>query len=1744
MTKILRFIRPSIIALLVLTVTLSYAQITQAPIRLKQAAQQENAELSAIEPQANGFKNQTSAHLSKIFIQFNAIPGSRKIQQLKARGIELIDYVPENTYLALVKGKWSVSALKELGIVATIPLQQNFKMAQAAPAAKAPKSGATTNYHIFFSPELDSNAIRSRLRPYVSPRFLNGRLAEIACSPATLSQLLEQSFVLYAQPALPMLPFNFDATDNLGAQSVQIGANGVPGLKGKGVVMGVGDDGRVDHIDNGFYTEGQDYYSSYHATHVAGTMIGAGVINPIMKGFAPEATLLVDFFNTIIYRVPDYYPNKRMVLTNNSYGIGSYCVPYSGEYSGYSGQVDQQLLDYPNLMHVFAAGNSGALQCGAYPKGYRTIDNSFQAAKNVLTIGGTSRDGLANKFSKGPVNDGRIKPEIAGIGYSMLSTIPGNGYGTNQGTSMSAPQVTGALALLYERYRQLNGDQDPPGDLAKAILCNTATDIGIKGVDFSAGFGWMNLKKAIDVVNDKSYRSGSIEQGEEQVIDITLDKEVFDFKIMLYWHDKPSSYYTLKNLVNDLDITVLLPNGSTYDPMVLDTSAAGVTKPAAMGKDHINNIEQVVIDHALPGRYTIKIKGYKIPFGPQLFKLVYNWETPALAFTQPAGGEQWKPGELRGIHWLDPGHDTEPHSFDYSTDDGLNWINIPGITGTYNRADFTLPAVTSAFARIRINNTTTGSSTISNAFALLPEMKFSLKSDCASTIDLAWSKPNGIDSVAVLLYTPSGYQQQAITTDSFYTISGLRSGPLYFITLQPILDGKMGERSIAQSIYTANTPCSFSSLPNDMALNAILLPAIGREKTSSAVPPVFPISLQLQNTGSIVFTDSIFVSVLRDGNLLGKDTLVKFFSPGRVYKFTTKITTTATPGTSAKFTALIKTTADPNNANNQLDSNWRYLANPAIALPFTEDFTKLTDSVYARPGVTGITGSEAWDFAANSAALSLLTKHLSPNNGFHFKSQLVGEMLQLTGTFNLSNYQRTDNIRAAFGFPDQEEFVTSYSVRGSDTAAWNTIPIIDPVSGLPNLKSINISAALAKDTQQLSSSFQIRLDIISQGFKQDLRLINNFQLFKSVADLQITGIKINKNYLTDGDSLLVDIGVSNNNFTVNGPFTVQLRLPNGVIQSNRYDSLPASGSVIVSFNKLVGNWPKANDSIRAWIENPGDSYTANDSVQAALFYARKISSFPYLEGFESGAAGWGSSYLYKLNNQLPATAPQFTAANGNICWLTDRVLNSFDIATPVPNGYLLSPLFDMSALKQPYLSMSVNKQLCEAKDKVQVQYSADTGRTWLPLYPLTGVTNWYGPGTDSSWQNCGDDYWQVVSAPLPTGVQSIQLRILTVGANKLSDEFPRLPGGLLVDDIHIFDRTFSIYSDTLSTGFPAPAKTDNINYFLTQLEIAAAFGNNPQSIFNSLKLSAGRAPNFYKGNRVLPITYIFNGNDGQTDSAFVRLYFTDALVKKWLLANPCDTCMLKRSAYDLSVFRYAGTTSSINETEADNVAGFESIWSPEAFTLVPYDAGYYAEIPAAAYGEFYIGLDENALGLQFDASKQPGAPIALLNFSLAQTAGILRYEIERASSQTPANFEMIKTIQQDGSNKSYRYRDVFIQPPVVYSYRLKIVYANGDIRYSALRTLSFDNFIMARVYPNPSRDGLVNLLLQNTEGMSVALALYDQSGRLLWQQQVAALSQQQLVPISAGKALPNGVYALTITAEGEKKTIQLVISRN
>lgn len=77
-------------------------------------------------------------------------------------------------------------------------------------------------------------------------------------------------------------------------------------------------------------------------------------------------------------------------------------------------------------------------------------------------------------------------------GFTVTGDQPELGYASRSGTSMAAPHVTGALALLMERFPYLKNPQ------IRDVLLTTATDLGKPGVDDIYGWGLMNLKKAID----------------------------------------------------------------------------------------------------------------------------------------------------------------------------------------------------------------------------------------------------------------------------------------------------------------------------------------------------------------------------------------------------------------------------------------------------------------------------------------------------------------------------------------------------------------------------------------------------------------------------------------------------------------------------------------------------------------------------------------------------------------------------------------------------------------------------------------------------------------------------------------------------------------------------------------------------------------------------------------------------------------------------------------------------------------------------------------------------------------------------------------------------------------------------------------------------------------------------------------------------------------------------------------------
>jgi subtilisin family serine protease len=132
---------------------------------------------------------------------------------------------------------------------------------------------------------------------------------------------------------------------------------------------------------------------------------------------------------------------------------------------------------------VAAAGNRGY-------QNFETKDGVYESyaafsvtdpgnADGVITVGATHRYwphtyGVSFFSSRGPTGDGRLKPDLVAPGEKIRATVPGREWGDLDGTSMAAPHVSGAAAMLMARYSELVGQ---PRQI-KDILTRSATDLG------------------------------------------------------------------------------------------------------------------------------------------------------------------------------------------------------------------------------------------------------------------------------------------------------------------------------------------------------------------------------------------------------------------------------------------------------------------------------------------------------------------------------------------------------------------------------------------------------------------------------------------------------------------------------------------------------------------------------------------------------------------------------------------------------------------------------------------------------------------------------------------------------------------------------------------------------------------------------------------------------------------------------------------------------------------------------------------------------------------------------------------------------------------------------------------------------------------------------------------------------------------------------------------------------------------
>lgn len=433
---------------------------------------------------------------------------------------------------------------------------------------------------------------------------------------------------------------------------------------------------------------------SQHATHVAGTIMAAGV-NPNAKGMVFGLQRLVSYdFNGDSPEMATEATNG-MLISNHSYGYiaGWYYnsspsgggaarwewMGNNGEYEDYKfGLYDNSAKSYdeicynaPFYLPVKSAGNNrGETGPAVGQTYYRQVGGTWTEftrlngdiysndsydclsltsnAKNILTVGAIS--GIPNgpftpnniqisSFSSfGPTDDGRIKPDVVGMGVSLTSTIPTSptAYGSLSGTSMSAPNVTGTLVLLQEAYAQKNASAVMRSATVKGLVIHTADDAGNTGPDYIYGWGLVNAEKAAKVILGDGTSSTSIHkiiqdelnQGATKTLTL-ISSGSGPLIATICWTDPAgtpgnSTDDRTPKLVNDLDLR-MSDGTQTYRPFILDADQPA--NVATTGDNIRDNVEKIIIANPIPGKtYTLTInhKGATLSSGKQAYSLILS----------------------------------------------------------------------------------------------------------------------------------------------------------------------------------------------------------------------------------------------------------------------------------------------------------------------------------------------------------------------------------------------------------------------------------------------------------------------------------------------------------------------------------------------------------------------------------------------------------------------------------------------------------------------------------------------------------------------------------------------------------------------------------------------------------------------------------------------------------------------------------------------------------------------------------------------------------------------------------------------------------------------------------------------------------------------------------------------------------------------------------------------------------------
>jgi hypothetical protein len=292
---------------------------------------------------------------------------------------------------------------------------------------------------------------------------------------------------------------------------------------------------------------------------------------------------------------------------------------------------------------------------------------------------------------------------------------------------------------------------------------------------------------------------------------------------MVYWTDPAGPSGATKALINDIDMTV--NNGGSIEfPYILSVSesnTAVLNSPATKGVDHLNNMEQVVIDNP-SSNLTVNLSGFSIPTGSQSYYITYEIIKDDITVTFPNGGDRLSTGKNYTIRW-DALDNFGTFDIDFSADNGKSWNSVAtGISGADRFLTDWSPNSNTNQGLIRVSRS--GKSDVSDATFTsigVPE-NTSFSWSCNGNAQLNWDTVNSATGYTVYQMGTKYMEPIGTTTTTTNFIVNIPTNSSDFFAVAANYKGDVGMRTIA---FTKNAG-SFGTCPNgvDLELTAITSP--------------------------------------------------------------------------------------------------------------------------------------------------------------------------------------------------------------------------------------------------------------------------------------------------------------------------------------------------------------------------------------------------------------------------------------------------------------------------------------------------------------------------------------------------------------------------------------------------------------------------------------------------------------------------------------------------------------------------------------------------------------------------------------------------------------------------------------------------------------------------------------------------------------------------------------------------------